>query len=138
FHMLRPDTDTDEARTHSAQYRRTFQQPHDPREASWSRDIKTSTDLLSDQCLHASRDPRRKRAAALYLGEIADADGAVAKGFCQYISGRDRILDGKIDPDTAHRRHGVGRISDAQQAGAIPVPQSIDSDGQELHIVPVM
>src|SRR5580704_15269261 len=76
FHVLRPDTDTEEARAHSAQDCRTFEQPHDPREASRSGGVKTSADLLPDQCLHALREPGRELAAALYLCEIGSADRA--------------------------------------------------------------
>src|SRR5215470_12295159 len=114
-----------------------FQQPQDQGEAPRSRNIKTSADLFPDQCLHALCDSRWKLTAVLYLCEIPYAGGTFAKRFCQYVGGRHRVLDGKIDPDATHRRHGVRRISDAQQSGAIPPPQTIDSDSQELYPFPV-
>src|SRR5579863_4534286 len=103
-----------------------FEQPHDPRETSGPGGVKTSADLLPDQCLDALGEPGRELAAALYLCEIASADGAFAKGTRQHISRRHSVLDRKIDPNTAYRRHGVGRVSNAEQAGAIPLPKAVD------------
>src|SRR5581483_7356071 len=44
----------------------------------------------------------------------------------QQVRGRDSILDGKIDTDASHRRHGVRRIANAQESRAIPLPQPVD------------
>src|SRR6266849_8245676 len=130
LHVLRADAHTDEVRAYPARKFRTFQEPDKPREPCWFRVQEATPGLFPDQLLHALREPGGKRAAALYLREIVGTDCAFAKGFCQEIGRRDGVLDGQIDPDTAHRRHGVGRIADAYQAGAIPPPQAIDLNGQ--------
>jgi len=83
-----------------------------------------------DQCLHPLRKPRGERTAALDLRKIAGADSALAKGSRQHIGRCDRVLNGKIDPHAPNGRHGVSRIADAHQAGAMPLPQAIHPDGQ--------
>jgi hypothetical protein len=81
-----------------------------------------------DQFLHPLRKPRGERTAALDLRKIAGADSALAKGSRQHIGRRDRVLNGKIDPDAPHGRHGVSRIPDAHKSRAMP--QAIHPDGQ--------
>jgi len=112
--VLWPDTDTDQARANPARNFRTFQEPNKPREPCWFRVQEATPGLFPDQLLHVLRETGGERAATLYLREIVGTDRAFAKGFCQEIGRRDGILNGEIDPDTAHRRHGVGRIADAQ------------------------
>ena len=55
--------------------------------------------FVSDQRLHALREPGGEGTAALDFGKIVGADSAFAKGSCQYIGRRDGVLNGKIDPD---------------------------------------
>jgi hypothetical protein len=99
--------------------------------AVWSRIAEaTPGDSFLDQCLHALPKPRGERTAALDLREIVCAEGALAKGSHRHIGRRDRVLNGKIDPQAPHGRHGVSRIADAHQAGAMPLPQAIHPDGQ--------
>ena len=42
-----------------------------------------------------------------------------------------------VDADTAERRHRVRRIADREIAWLVPLSQSIRTDGQELHLIPV-
>ena len=42
--------------------------------------------------------------------------------------------DGKVDADTADRRHGMGGIADRQQAGLRPVYQAVELDRQQMQI----
>jgi hypothetical protein len=88
--------------------------------------------------LYHLRNPHRKLTAALDLFEMPRTEGAFAHWSRQNISSRDSVLDGQIDPHTAHGRHGMGRVSNAQQAGAIPPPQPVDPHRQQLHIVPAV
>ena len=67
----------------------------------------------------------------------SDDDGVATKRLGEDIGRGDSILDGEVDADTADRRHGVGGVADAEEAGAVPGPQSIDPHGQELDVVPV-
>ena len=52
------------------------------------------------------------------------------------VRGRNRILDGEVDPHTPDRRHGVRGVADAQHAGPPPALQAVDRDGQELDVLP--
>src|SRR6266498_2827523 len=75
---------------------RAFQKPQRPREPCWSRREQATPHLFPDQLLPALREPGGERAAALYFSEIVCADGAFAKGSCQYIGRRNGVLDGQV------------------------------------------
>jgi hypothetical protein len=120
--VLGADTDTDEARAKPTRKRRAFEQPKGPGRPCSSGLTDVSADLFPKHFLQTLRDARGECAAALYFGEITGAHGAFPKGSCQYVGRSDSVLDSKIDSDAAHRRHGVRRVADAQQAGAIPLP----------------
>jgi hypothetical protein len=135
--MLRPNSNAHEARAHSARDCGAFQQPHKPRQTPGASTIQISAELPSHHSLYPLRHASRKLAAALYLCEISSADRTVAKGSCQQISRCHGILNCEIDSYAAHRRHRVSRVSDAEQAGAIPLPQAVDSDSQQLQVAPV-
>jgi hypothetical protein len=49
---------------------------------------------------------------------------------------RHRVLDGQIDAHAADGRHGVGRVSDAQEPRPIPPAQAVYRHRQELDVVP--
>ena len=53
------------------------------------------------------------------------------------VGRRHGVLDRVVDPDAERRRHGVGRVADAQRSRHGPPPQQVDLDGQQLHGVPV-
>ena len=109
----------------------TLHEPEKPREPCWSRIAEaTPGDSFLDQCLHALREPGGEGTAALDFGKIVCAEDALAKGSHQNIGRRDRVLNGKIDPHPPNGGHGVSRIADAHQAGAMPLPQAIHPDGQ--------
>ena len=84
-----------------------------------------SADLPADYRLNALGEPGGELAAALYFCEMTGADNAVAEWLCQDVGGCNGILDGKVDSDTPDRRHGVRRISDANESGSIPPLQAI-------------
>ena len=130
FHVLRPDSDANKARAKPAQESGAFQQPDGPGRPCRSGLPEPSANLSANQFLQALRETGGERAAALYFREVFVAYGAFAKRSCQYIGRCHSVLDGHIDPDTADRRHGVSGIADAQQAGAMPLPQPVDPDGQ--------
>ena len=127
--MFGAEANSDEACAHPARQRGAFQQAQGPRGPSGLRLIQATPNLLLDSRLHALREARGKPAAMLYFLEIVAAHCAFAKRLCQYVGRGDSVLDGQIDTDTSDRRHGMGCIADAQQAGPMPLPQTIGPDG---------
>jgi hypothetical protein len=115
FHVLRPDANTDKMSAQPAWQGCALQQPDYPREPAGAGAVETSAEPLSDLRLHSLRDLGRELTAALYFCEVARAEDATAQWRRQNISRRHGVLDGKIDPYTTNRRHGVGRVSDADQ-----------------------
>ena len=118
--MLRPNSHADEAGAQPARQRCGLQLPHEPGESP------VGADLPSDYGLHALSDPGRELAAALYFRQVASVESPFAECSRQYIGRRDRILDGKVDPDASDRRHGMSRISDAKEPRTIPPLQTVD------------
>ena len=86
--------------------------------------------MFLHQRLQALRESGGELASALYFCEIAYAGRAFTERSRKYIGRRDGVLNGEIDPHPAHRGHGVRRIADTHETGAIPRPQAIDPDGQ--------
>src|SRR5205807_1170100 len=59
------------------------------------------------------------------------------QGLGEKIRCRDRILNRDIDADASDRRHGVCRITDAQQSQTAPLPQPVHGDCQQLDLIPI-
>ncbi len=62
----------------------------------------------------------------LHVGQHLDADLACAQGTGEPVRRGHRILDGEIDAYPPNRRHRMRRVADAQQAGPVPFPQTVD------------
>ena len=95
--------------------------------------------------LHAELDrylnlhhPSRKQPSLLHRGEIILGKTSFAKRSGQNASCGNRILDGEVHADTAGRRHRMGRIPDAKQAGCPPTNDAIESDRKETCLPPIM
>src|SRR5579872_4372973 len=113
LHVLRANANRNHAVAKPARKGSTLQEPEKPWEPCWSRVAEaTPHDSFLDQRLHALRDPGGERAAVLYFRKIARADSTFAKGSRQDVGRSNGVLNGKIDPDAPHRRHGVSRIAD--------------------------
>src|SRR5438477_557737 len=69
-----------------------------------------------DRHLQALGYSSRPFAARLNLRQVPLARGAAAKRGRKEVRGGDRILDGEVDADPAHRRHRVGGIADAKES----------------------
>ena len=65
-------------------------------------------------------DPGREQAAGADGVELVRRRGAAREGRAEQVGRRDRVLDGEVDADAADRRHGVGGVADAEQAGPVP------------------
>ena len=74
--------------------------------------------------------------AALYLHQVALAQVSIGQRFRQQVRGGNSVLDRQVDADAADRRHGVGGIANAQQAGPAPLLQAIDLDCQQVDVLP--
>lgn len=69
-------------------------------------------------------------------GEGLFGDGLSEKRGGKEIGRGDGVLDGEIDADTAHGRHGMGGIADAKEAGQVPAFEAVHLDGQEFDFIP--
>src|SRR5690606_17530949 len=52
------------------------------------------------------------------------------------IGCRDGILNGEVDAHAANGRHGMGSVADEQESRLVPLPQPVDADAEQLHIIP--
>ena len=78
-----------------------------------------------------------KFAAILDFVQVGIDGGVIAQRLPENVGGGDGVLNGEIYADSADGRHGVRGIADTEQAGARPLAQAIDGDGQELYVVPI-
>src|SRR5215472_5187229 len=113
------DTDTHKARAEPARKSGAFQQPDGPWRLRGSGLANAPADLFPNEILQPLRDARGECAAPSYFREIGGAHLACSKRFHQNVGRSDSVLDGQIDPDTGHWRHGVRRVADAHEARAI-------------------
>ena len=72
-------------------------------------------DALLHEELHRLHHLGRPFAPRLHLGKQLAGHAPLAQRLPENIGGGDRVLNGEIDADAADRRHGVGRIADAEQ-----------------------
>src|SRR6516165_8542558 len=112
--MFWPDSEADEAGAHPARQSCGFQQARKPCGSP------ICANLTENYGLHPLCEPGWLLPPALYFREMTGAEHAFAEWSCQYVGGRDGVLDRKVDPDTSDWRHGVRRIPDANESGTIP------------------
>src|SRR5262249_30114330 len=114
-HMLRTHTDSDcvAQRTMDARYAR--RELELPRRLQRPRIREHMLESCVRSPLRSLRQARRKFAAALPPSERLLGYVAAPQRGSEQISCRHRVLYRQIDPDTARRRHRVGRVADAQQ-----------------------
>ncbi len=75
-------------------------------------------------------------AALLDPLEVVVGEGVGAERVGEDVGGCDGVLQGDVDADAADGRHGVGGVSDAEQAGEPPAVEVIDLYGEELDLRP--
>jgi hypothetical protein len=94
-----------------------------------------------DHHLKTLGDSGGELAAVLDLGEGEAGDyysaGTGDKGGGEDAGGSYGILDGEVDANAADGGHGVGGVADTEEAGAVPVLEAVDLNGEELDLVPV-
>lgn len=86
------------------------------------------------KCLRAAH---RWFAPFLDLPEVGDGTGACAQGRDEVVGGGYGVSDGVVDPGGTGGRHGVGGVTDAEQAGFVPAAEPIGAYRQQLDLVPV-
>jgi hypothetical protein len=114
-------------------------QPHRKgnRERTRGSEYRTNHIILQKD-LHGLSSSSRKLTAALHQVQISFRYFTLGEFRSEQVGGGNRVLHGQIDSDTTNRRHGVRRISDTNQAGTIPTQKSIDGDGEEADLFPVL
>src|SRR5213076_53644 len=90
-----------------------------------------------NEYLHALNQTRRPFAPCLYFSQIVHRDPTAPQYFREKLRRRDRILDGKIDPNAACRRHRVRSVADTKQSFAAPITQTIDLYRKQLDLRPI-
>src|SRR5579883_3235152 len=93
-------------------------------------------DTALNEELQSLRSNCGRLATALHGSQVAGSYAAVQQPWGQHIRRRDRILDRQIDPDAADRRHCVRCVADAEQSVPVPPPQAIDTNREQLDVVP--
>ena len=71
-------------------------------------------EFVLDDNLHGLRHSYRKLAPAAHGVELVFGGAAIGQSRGQQVSGRDRVLDSKVDADAADRRHRVRGIANAK------------------------
>jgi hypothetical protein len=60
----------------------------------------------------------------------------LSQGTCQQVGGGNRVLNGKVDPDTTDGGHGVGGVADEQQSRPPPALEPVDPYLEQRYVVP--
>ena len=141
FDMFWLKTDPDPSADHGAEDRqqRTNGEPQIPR----GREGPTGSDAAAEQKgvsrrLESLRFASGRFATPLNGGQALFAERATLQRRREDVRAGHGVLDREIDPDAADGRHGVGRIADEQQAGFVPLGQTIELNGEQLHLTPVV
>ena len=113
--------------------------PHQAQEEGWFQTVRLAKHAFDDVVLNLHLKPlgtpRGHLAPFLNTRQILCCHLTGTERIREDVCGCDRILDRKVDPDAADRRHGVGCVADAEKAGPIPLRETVDADGQELDAV---
>ena len=84
--------------------------------------------------LRALDNARRELAAILDAVEKRVDIAALRQRRGKRVRGRHCVLNCKVDPDPADRRHGVGRVADRKQPGTMPGREPVEFDGEQMKV----
>ena len=93
--------------------------------------------ILNDQ-LQALRHPGRPITSLLHLPELVKRHSPFAQRRGQKIRCRHGILNREVDPDTSDGRHGMRRVTDAEQPRPRPMLQPIHLHGEQSDRLPAL
>src|SRR5207245_6130757 len=121
-----------------AQERETREEP----DREWRRDLlcasqDTPDDPILDEDLEPLGDAGRPLAPPLHPSQVLGGQPGLAQRRSEHIRGSDCILDREVDAYAADRGHRVRRITDTEEARAIPSTQPVHPDGEQLDLVPI-
>lgn len=83
-------------------------------------------------------DPRAKLSLLLNAGKQIIGISFGVQGPHQYVCSGYRVLNRQIDTNAKDGRHGMSRISDAQEAGTMPAREPVDLHRQQLDFLPIL
>ena len=86
--------------------------------------------------LHLLGFAHSRFAIVLNGAEVVYGGTAGEEAFGEDVGGGDCVLYSNVDADAADGGHGVGRVTDAEEAGGAPVLEAVDLYGEEFHFVP--
>jgi len=78
--------------------------------------------MILDKDLEPLSNSSRQFTARLDATEVLNIQGSLSQGCSQDIGRCYSILNGKVDPDSSDRRHGVCRVSNAEKNWTKPFP----------------
>ena len=137
--MFRAKSNADDASRYPAQTRKAANESKQEwnLERLGAREHSPDCAVLNDD-LKSLRGASGKHPASLHGFKIRFTDAARGQLCRKNIGSGDRILDGKIDSDATCRGHGVCRVANAKQSLAAPIAQTIDLDGKQFDLGPVV
>ncbi len=138
-HMLGADANPDQPGRNPAKRRKSREEAKKKRRRKRTRlSEHTCDDTILDEELHALGHARRPVPPLLDAAQIVGHQPLLPQRSGQEIRGRNCVLDGEVDADAADGRHGVRRITDAQESGAVPLTQPIDLNGEQFDCFSVL
>ena len=103
--------------------------------------IRTAEDPRDDPSLNQHLEPlgdaRGELTPPLHQAQVVRGEPPQAQGFGEQVRRGDRVLDREVDADAADRGHRVGGVPDAEQARPVPPAQAVDTDREQLHVLPI-
>ena len=137
--MFRPYTYSDDAGRDTTQHGKSFQQPEEHGHLCLLFFVSFpfhNPPLHHD--LQPLDDPGRKSSPVLYLLQHSHRNILFfGQWLIKNISCGHRILNSKIDPYSAYRRHRMRRIPNTKQPLRIPFFQMIDGNSQQFNFFPI-
>jgi len=134
--VLRLEAHADEARGEIAKAGQRGDDTKQQRRREWARAFKDGVEHSVGVDLHFLGFAHGGLAIVLDGLQIVQRGAIAEQGFGENVGSGDSVLQGYVDADASDGGHGVGGITDAEQAGGRPVLKAIDLDGEEFDFVP--
>ena len=110
--------------------------PQSERRSDWTRVLENSAEHFVGERLQPLRSADGGLAVGLDVAQVPVGEGAAAQWFAEDVGGGDSILQGDVDADAAHGRHGMSGVPDTQQARNSPALKVIDLHREQFDLVP--